>query len=325
MATPFFSIVIPVHNAATTLATCLSAVQTSDFTDWELIVVDDGSTDESAVIAQLYCAQLLCHDGREGPAAARNLGASVARGRYLFFTDADCRLHRDTLSQASAILQTDPTLDALFGSYDDDPAAPNFLSQYKNLFHHYIHQSSRPAATTFWAGCGAIRRATFLALGGFDAARYPRATVEDIELGYRLTRAGGRIRLAKSVQVQHLKRWTFTGLLLSDVRDRAIPWARLLRQQPHPAADLNLQRHHQFSVMVLWTAVLSAWLGRRRGVLLVCMLLGGLLGLNGDLYRFFHSRRGGWFTARAILWHWFYYGYGSLAAVYAWLVPADPP
>jgi glycosyltransferase involved in cell wall biosynthesis len=321
MAPPFFSIIIPVYNGAATLAACLESVYASDFTDWELIVVDDGSTDQSADIARLYGALLLSNNGRWGPAAARNLGAGAARGRYLFFTDADCRLRRNTLSHAAAVLQSEPALDALFGSYDDQPAAPNFLSQYKNLFHHYIHQNSRPVATTFWTGCGAMSRATFLALGGFDAARYPRASIEDIELGYRLTQAGGLIRLAKNVQAQHLKQWTFTGLLLTDIRDRAIPWARLLRRLPHRPADLNLQTHHRLSVIALWGLLLSVASGRKKGPRLprTLLLTGGLLWLNRDLYRFFYRRRGVWFTARAILWHWFYYGYGSLAAVHALL------
>ena len=70
--------------------------------------------------------------------------------------------------------------------------ANNFVSQYKNLFHHFVHQDASGTATSFWAGCGAIRRDIFLRLGGFNTA-YKRPSIEDIELGYRLTRAGHRI------------------------------------------------------------------------------------------------------------------------------------
>jgi glycosyltransferase involved in cell wall biosynthesis len=158
----FFSIITPVYNACDTLPVCLQAVQQSDFRDWELIVVDDGSTDGSAELAAEAGVPVIGTHGRTGPAYARNLGASAAHGRYLFFLDADCQLHPDTLSRAARHLQAEPALDALFGSYDDTPAAPNFISQYKNLLHHYIHQTSRETAVTFWAGCGAIRRERFL-------------------------------------------------------------------------------------------------------------------------------------------------------------------
>ncbi|NKQ37219.1 MAG: glycosyltransferase family 2 protein [Chloroflexi bacterium] len=322
----FFSIIIPVYNACDTLPVCLQAVQQSDFRDWELIVVDDDSTDGSAALAVEMGARVMRTHGRTGPAHARNLGASVAHGRYLFFLDADCRLHPDTLSRAARHLQADPTLDALFGSYDDTPAAPNFISQYKNLFHHYIHQTSRETAVTFWAGCGAIRRECFLELGGFDAARYPRPAIEDIELGYRLTAVGGRIRLAKDVQVTHLKKWTLASLLRSDIGDRAIPWSRLLHGQTAVPADLNLQKEHRLSAAALAVFLLSAWhrlvqsrrLNQSRSDKLLSLAAFfsalTLLWLNRDLYQFFRRKRGWFFALRAIPLHWLYYFYGT--AVY---------
>ena len=61
----------------------------------------------------------------------------------------------------------------------------NFLSQYKNLLHHFVHQGSSSDATTFWAGCAAVDRKVFVDIGGFDAARYDQPSIEDIEMGYR--------------------------------------------------------------------------------------------------------------------------------------------
>ncbi|MFQ5400687.1 MAG: glycosyltransferase family 2 protein [Anaerolineae bacterium] len=315
MAAPFFSIIIPVHNGTATLGQCLQSVFDSAFREWELIVVDDGSTDSSAEVARQAGLRVMVTDGRLGPAAARNLGAEAANGRYLFFTDADCQLHRETLARAAHILQADAGLDALFGSYDDEPAASNFISQYKNLFHHAIHQTSSEKATTFWAGCGAIRRDRFLVLGGFDARRYPRPAIEDVELGYRLTQASGRIRLAKEVQVKHLKRWTLISLLRSDICDRAIPWARLLHQQRPMPADLNLQMHHRLSAAALSLMLaMLLWGGTAVSLLpLTLALTSGifLLWLNHDLYRFFYRKRGLIFTLRAIPLHWLYYTYSA--------------
>jgi hypothetical protein len=71
----------------------------------------------------------------------------------------------------------------------------------------------------------------FLAIGGFDTVRFPRPQIEDIELGYRLRDAGGRIVLDPTVQGTHLKQWTFWRMLRTDVIDRGIPWMRLLLER----------------------------------------------------------------------------------------------
>ena len=85
-------------------------------------------------------------------------------------------------------------------------------------------------ATTFWSGCGAVRRSLFLDMGGFDES-YARPCIEDIELGARLTRSGHAIVLRKSMQVTHLKKWTFWSMLKSDIWDRAVPWTNLVLRE----------------------------------------------------------------------------------------------
>ena len=128
----------------------------------------------------------------------------------------------DVVEQITAVLQREADLAAVFGSYDDNPSEANFLSQYKNLFHHYVHQTAREDASTFWAGCGAIHKEIFLSMGGFDEGHYHPfmgarpGTSEDIELGYRLKLAGHRVRLLKELQVKHLKRWEVASLLRAD-------------------------------------------------------------------------------------------------------------
>ena len=326
---PTFSLIIPVYNGLTHLPRCLAAVHRSHFRDWELIVVDDGSTDGSGRVAEAMGARVVPIRGRNGPAFARNLGASQATGQYLFFTDADCELHEDTLGNAAAILQAHPHLDALIGSYDDSPAHPGFVSQYKNLLHHFTHQTSREEAQTFWTGCGAIRRDKFLALGGFDATRYPCPAIEDIELGYRLKAAGGSIRLAKQVQVKHWKQWTLLTLLRSDIVDRAIPWTDLLREQKGLPYDLNLQRRDRISAVAAMLLILQisySFLRLSRPTLPHPLPLYPLpfilLILNHSFYRFLWHKRGLLFLVRAIPLHWFYYLYSSLAFIGATLKAA---
>jgi glycosyltransferase involved in cell wall biosynthesis len=248
---PSLSVIVPVYNGGKEFRACLEAICTSDSSDIELIVVDDGSTDDSAETARGFGATILTTSGRRGPAHARNLGANHARGELLLFLDADVIAHPDTIGRVIAAFQADPQLDALVGSYDDSPAYPDFLSQYKNLMHHFVHQCAQKQASTFWTGCGAIRREVFLRHGGFDES-YARPAIEDIELGYRLRQAGCRMVLDGRVQVKHLKRWTFIGLLQTDVLDRGIPWTELILRDRRMPNDLNLQTSQRASVVLVY-------------------------------------------------------------------------
>src|SRR5690606_33390465 len=151
-----------------------------------------------------------------GPARARNRGAELAKGDIVFFLDADVRVHPDTIESFLQTFAAQPDVAAVFGSYDTHPGSPALIAQYKNLFHHFVHQNASEDAGTFWSGCGAVRREIFLAMNGFDAGRYERPCIEDIDLGMRLCRAGHRIVLNKAMQGSHLKRWTLSGLIRCD-------------------------------------------------------------------------------------------------------------
>jgi len=222
------SVVVPVKDGAALLERTLPRLVAALPQGSELIASDDGSRDASSEVARRFGASVIRSDVSRGPAAARNRGAAGAAGNLLVFVDADVHVGTETLR---ALLDpfVDPDVAAAFGSYDANPEARTWVSLYKNLAHHFVHQRSGPEAETFWAGCGAVRSGVFRALGGFDE-RYTRASIEDVELGYRLRSAGHRIRLVPQAQVTHLKRWSLASFLITDLRDRAIPWARLLRQ-----------------------------------------------------------------------------------------------
>lgn len=250
------SVVIPVFNGASSLADCLHAVFRSAHQPLEVIVADDGSTDASPRIARQFGVKLLETGERKGPAAARTLAAEHARGEIVVFVDADVILQEDTLGAFSSLFAADPDLAAAFGSYDDQPAATNFVSQWKNLSHHWFHQQARPEAQTFWAGCGAVRRSIFLGMGGFDT-RYRGATIEDIEFGYRLRNAGYRILLQARSQATHAKRWTAWSAWTTDLFHRAIPWVRLILRSRQLPNSLNTSFSQRFSVLLAALFVLS--------------------------------------------------------------------
>jgi GT2 family glycosyltransferase len=326
--TPTISVVIPVHNGAPFLRASLGALLAASVRDYEVIVVDDASTDSGAEIAREMATRVIHLPQRVGPATARNVGAAAARGEYLVFLDADVCLHADTIDELVNVLVDDPGVSAAFGSYDDRPACGGLVSQFRNLLHHDIHQSSHTSAVTFWAGCGAIRRECFWRLGGFDE-RYRRPDIEDIELGNRLSRAGGRIVLVKQAQVTHLKSWTFWSMIHCDFASRGIPWTRLILERRSLPNDLNLRYVHRASVVGVWLAALSfvaACINRHVvGWAALCGVaaLMATIALNLPFYGRLRRHRGLAFAVRAVPLHLVHYAVCGAAfiagcAVYAW-------
>lgn len=247
MTSPTITVIIPAYNAARTLEPCLRALAESDVKPLECIVVDDGSKDNTPEVARQFGATVLPTEGRRGPAHARNVGASKARGDIVFFIDADICVQPNTVSRVLNRFATDPGMDAVIGSYDDAPEQQDVLSMYRNLMHRYVHQHSRVQAGTFWSGCGAIRRSVFLKYGGFDES-YGRPCIEDIELGYRISAGGHCIVLDRGLEVKHLKRWTFVNLIKTDIFDRGMPWTELILRDGRMPNDLNIQLSHRVSV-----------------------------------------------------------------------------
>lgn len=308
------SVLVPVHRGGPAFAACVAALRALHPPPREVVVAADADED-AARLAEASGFRVLRLPGPVGPARARNAAARGAQGEVLLFLDADVVAPPGLVAHvARALAQTGA--DAVFGSYDDDPADPGFLSQYRNLLHHYVHQQGNEEAATFWAGCGAVRRAVFAEAGGFDES-FTRPSIEDIELGLRLVAAGRRVRLVKDLQVRHLKRWTVRSMVHTDVVLRALPWTRLIHRHRSLPDDLNLR----------WSARASAGLALAALVLPPAALLAGgavlpaagglallgFLGLNRGFYAFLVRRRGPLFAAAALPWHLAYFVYSALA------------
>jgi GT2 family glycosyltransferase len=199
-------------------------------------------------------------------------------------------VHRDALARIRKAFEDDPELVALFGSYDDAPCAPGHVSVFRNLLHHHVHHRGAGPAETFWTGLGAIRREVFADLGGFDAGRYRHASIEDIELGDRLSRRGQRIVHDPAIQGTHLKAWTLRSMLWTDFARRGVPWVALQVRNRHLSATLNLGWRHRVSALASVVA-LAAVLRRRPGA--AALALGAFVGLNLAFYRVLWRRAGG--------------------------------
>jgi glycosyltransferase involved in cell wall biosynthesis len=320
---PIISVIVPVYNAAAYLKSCLEALAASDYGSYECIVVNDGSTDGSQTIAEQFAMPVQVLDlaeGPRGPAYARNRGAEVARGSLLFFVDADIVLAPGSLWRVTNLFWERPDVAAVFGSYDARPAARGGISQYRNLLHHFVHQNGNREASTFWAGCGAVRRSVFEQVGGFDEKRFSRPSIEDIELGYRLRQAGYRIFLDRELQGTHLKRWNLYSLIQTDVACRAVPWSRLILESKKAPDDLNLKMGQRASAALVGVACASVLFAAARPEFLLLSLLAilGVVLLNRKLYAFFFRQQGILFAAACIPLHLLYYLYSGLSYSYVW-------
>jgi GT2 family glycosyltransferase len=269
------SAVIPATNRPPTLERCVRALENGAGVD-EVIVVTEPSG--------------------ANPATARNIGVGRSTGDLLLFVDSDVEVHAAAVRRIRAAFEADPTLEALFGSYDDAPASKGTVSEFRNLLHHHVHHESPGEATTFWTGLGAVRREAFQRVGGFDATL---DWIEDIEFGMRLASSGGRIRLDPRIQGTHLKHWSFGGMVRTDFVGRAVPWVELMLRDGGSSA-LNLGWRHRVSALSALGCVVGV-AGRKP--LVAVSSLGALIGLNHRFYRLLARRMGGQRTPAAIALH----------------------
>lgn len=317
---PAISVIMPVYNGTEfirkSLPPLVSMMARGEIL--EVLVVDDGSTDDTVDVARALGASILHSGGRLGPGGARNQAAAQARGDILWFVDADVVVHADA---ARALYRgfAEEAIVAVFGSYDDEPPAQNFFSQYKNLVHHFYHHRANEEAQTFWSGCGAVRKNAFLAVDGFDVERYKYPSIEDIELGYRLVARGGRIRLQRDLLCTHLKVWLLGNLLHTEIFRRAIPWSRLIVGGAGLPNDLNTGAGEQVKAVLaglLLLSILAAATGLCSALWPLFFLLVTAVA-NREITALFYRRRGPLFALGGLLFHQVYYLYSaaSFAAV----------
>ena len=263
------SAIVPATNRPPTLARCVAAIRAAREPPDELVVVEEASA--------------------PGPAAARNEGARRSTGQVLVFVDADVVPHPDAFARIRAAFSADRALDGVFGSYDDSPEAPGVVSGFRNLLHHHVHQQAAGPAPTFWAGLGAVRREAFEATGGFDAARYPRPSIEDIELGARLGALGAKIVLDPGIQGTHLKAWSVADMVRTDFAARGVPWVELVLAGGASTTALNLGWRHRLSALACVAGAAALALRRPSGAMAA---LAALVALNARLYALLVRRRG---------------------------------
>ncbi len=301
------SILIPVRDDNENLRVCLRSLSEQNLTDCEILVCDDGSrvpVEAKDVAPSNLSVNIVRQIGR-GPAAARNVLARKARGRYIFFLDADTVPCHDTVACARKIIGQNPDIEAFFGSYDDAPEHPSLVSTYRNLLHHFTHQQSGGGTvSTFWCGCGVILRELYLENGGLSEFYY-RPSIEDIELGLRLAQKGIKVRIFPELQVKHRKHWTVSKWLHTDLFCRGIPWVRLMRSNNHWDSQLNFSWKQRIAAMAAFGTVSLTAAAPFAPILLApaAVSLGAFVWLNSGFFGLVMKKRGILDAAIAVPFH----------------------
>jgi glycosyltransferase involved in cell wall biosynthesis len=197
---------MPVYNTADFIAEVLDSLPATLGEDFEVILVDDCSTDSTAEVIRRHARssriKLLKTSKNSGPATARNLGASQARGDFLFF-DADILFLPDTLDRVKAYVQANPDVRCFSGISSKDSAGEGLNSQFHALYTYFaldlIPENS--GASAWNPRGGFIKKDLFDSLGGFDT-RYRKADVEDYELSKRILQITP-IVFTRTLEVKH--------------------------------------------------------------------------------------------------------------------------
>jgi GT2 family glycosyltransferase len=293
------SVVVPIHDSGSTLGAVLAAIRGTELprASYEVIVVDDASSDSSVGIAARYADTVVKLTGRaSGPAYARNRGAELARGEIIAFVDGDVVVSPDTLPRMLATFVARPDLDAVSASHGDLPDGSNFISQYWNLLLRFGEQSYSGRCAQFAPGCGAVRRGAFLSAGMYDEWRFGTACLENMELGERLLAAGNGVLLSSELKVAHLRRWSFSAVCRevwsrSRLLARSLGYVRMRTAAPSEVV-FTLTRMLTPAVALLGTLMLAGAFVPPSytvdgGVPLLIVLL-----INLPLHRFYAKGRG---------------------------------
>jgi len=303
------SVIIPNRNSAATIGKCLAAAEASRHGNFEIIVVDDNSSDNSIEVIERYPCKLVRLEQHGGAARARNVGASHSRGRMLFFTDADCLLQPDTLALAAGTLATEGSNAIIGGTYTTAPFDRRFFSRFQSIFINYFETRQAPAADYIATHALAMDASVFGRNRGF--AEEVRPMLEDVEFSHRLRRAGCRLVMNPAIQVRHM----FDYSLIRSLRNafaKSLYWTAyaignrdLLADSGTASVGLKL------NVLVFAgnAGLLSGFLLTGKTVFLVfaCLALAFNLYVNRGLLLAYHRAEGLGYALMAALYYLFIY------------------
>lgn len=220
-----FSIIIPTYNASQTIKKCLDSVAKQDFPDFETIVVNDCSTDNTREIVNQYQVIQVVLKKNSGPAAARNAGIKKAKGEIIIFIDSDVVFKNShALSKLTEIFKERPEIDGVIMIKDKIPLNKGLTPLYWAYYKYYLWNQPGEYQTSFTTERSAVKKYIFDKIGYFDE-KYKKADVEDFEFGYRMNEQGFKVLIARDIKVLHHFE-TFKQSIKKTIK-RSWQWIRL--------------------------------------------------------------------------------------------------
>ncbi len=285
-----FSIIIPCHNVAETLETCLECTTAQTYRDYEIIVVDDASTDATVEVARRFDVNLVVLDSQVGAGGARNAGAACATGEVLFFVDADVKFSADVLEALRQVFERNPNCHAVAGIPDRVPLVRGTFQDFTALRYNYRFTRTPTNCTSVPTWFLAMKRAMFDEIGDFSE-EFKGAGGEEYDFGYRMTKKGYSIRLERGIVFTH--RYPPMWPKLRTYYHRSIIFAGILRRRK--AFQSSVLTFTEFCRTALAPAIpVLCLLTRSLVVTAVCVV--AWFALNVRFWNFVKRERGLRFT-----------------------------
>jgi len=316
---PLVSVIIPVYNAGYCIERCLENLFLSDYNNFEVLVVDDCSTDDTIELAGKFDCRIIRQPTNQGAAAARNRGSRESGGEILFFLDADVFIKRDTLSIIVEDLSESEKdmASAVIGVYTREQETKGFYSQYQNLFTIFNHEKSNGFISWFWTAMGAVKREAFESSGGFNE-NYSGASAEDVELGYSLCRNDFKILYDNRIEGIHFHCHSLKSLLKNNFKKSAALVELVWKMSKSDKFAHGFSDRRNLYALIM-TMVITLSLPLVVIDLKWCLLFGIALSLfiltNLPFYRFLKAEKDGFFLLKTIVIHYIIYltvGIGSI-------------
>jgi glycosyltransferase involved in cell wall biosynthesis len=322
-ATPFISVIIPNHNGGKTIGRCLEAACNSNFSNFEIIVVDDCSTDDSIAIIATYPCRLIRLSEHGGASKARNTGAENSRGDVLFFIDADCLLQQDTLTTAALAYMKNGSEVVIGGTYTWLPYDQNFFSIFQSIYIHYSETKNIQNPDYIATHAMLIQAEIFKKSGGLNEDFMP--ILEDVEFSHRLKKMGYRLRMEPDIQVQHIFNFTLKKSFRNGIRKTKYWSIYSIKNKDLLSDSGTASQEFKFNVLSCFANIvllLLALLLNNRVIIVPALLLYGTnLYLNRNLIKAFLKIHGPYFAICAVLYYTFLYpfavGIGAFSAIFS--------
>lgn len=320
---PLISIVVPNRNGAATIGRCLEAALASRHRNFELIVVDDASEDDSLDRIRDFPCRVVQLPRHGGAARARNAGARASRGEVLFFTDADCLLEPDALARAVETLRGGADL-VVGGTYTLAACEPRFFDRFQSVFIHHFETKRAPQADYLATHALAVFAKTFRRHGGFAENGLP--ILEDVEFSHRLRRAGCRLVMDPAIEVRHVFDFSL-GRSLRNAFRKARYWTCYSLGNRDLLADSGTASHQlklDFAAWCLSAALIAAASGAVAPGWMAAVLAVQAANAYASrgLLRDFHRAHGLAFASAATLYYLLVYplavGAGALAGLWSY-------